>query len=79
MWLINFFTSSVAGDIIFKLFIAFLLSIIIGIERELFHKPAGVKTHLLICMSSTLIMSLSLYMLFPLLIVCLLYFFLLPI
>ena len=34
MWLINFFTSSVAGDIIFKLFIAFLLSIIIGIERE---------------------------------------------
>ena len=62
MWLVNFFTSSVAGDIIFKLFIAFLLSIIIGIERELFHKPAGVKTHLLICMSSTLIMSLSLYM-----------------
>ena len=61
MWLVNFFTSSVAGDIIFKLFIAFLLSIIIGIERELFHKPAGVKTHLLICMSSTLIMSLSLY------------------
>ena len=62
MELINFFTSSIAGDIIFKLFVAFILSIIIGIERELFHKPAGVKTHSLICISSTLIMSLSTYM-----------------
>lgn len=62
MWLVNFFTSSIAGDIILKLLIAFILSIIIGIERELFHKPAGVKTHSLICISSTLIMSLSIYM-----------------
>lgn len=62
MWFIDFFTSDISKDILFKLFIAFLLSIIIGIEREVFHKPAGVKTHSLICISSTLIMALSSYM-----------------
>lgn len=62
MWLIDFITTSTAVNIILKLFIAFILSIIIGIEREVFHKPAGVKTHSLICISSTLIMALSTYM-----------------
>ena len=45
-----------------KLFLAFLLSSIIGIERELIHKPAGIKTHSLICLSATLTMAIGLYM-----------------
>ena len=64
---INFFTSSVAVDVLLKLVIALILSSLIGIERELVHKPAGIKTHTLICLSATLIMALGLHMknLFP--------------
>lgn len=63
----NFIASSTAIDALFKLFLAFLLSSIIGIERELIHKPAGVKTHTLICLSATLTMTTGFYMqqLFP--------------
>lgn len=59
---INFFTSSSAYDISIKLLISFILSAIIGIERELVHKPAGIKTHTLIGLSATLVMSLGMYM-----------------
>ncbi|MBQ8207082.1 MAG: MgtC/SapB family protein [Bacilli bacterium] len=64
---INFFTSSVAIDVLLKLVIALILSSLIGIERELVHKPAGLKTHTLICLSATLIMALGIHMknLFP--------------
>ena len=61
MEIIHFFTSSLAVDTMVKLAVAFILSSIIGIERELVHKPAGVKTHALICISATLIMSLGMY------------------
>lgn len=59
---IDFFTSPTTLDILFKLFLAFLLSAIIGIERELIHKPAGIKTHSLICISAALTMAIGLYM-----------------
>ena len=61
MEIIQFFTSSLAIDTMVKLAVAFILSSIIGIERELVHKPAGVKTHTLICISATLVMSLGMY------------------
>lgn len=61
MGIIEFFTSSVAIDTMTKLAVAFILSSIIGIERELVHKPAGIKTHTLICISATLVMALGLY------------------
>ncbi len=59
---LGFFTSSLALDTITKLSIALILSAIIGLERELVHKPAGIKTHTLICLSATLVMSLGMYM-----------------
>lgn len=59
---IEFFSNPTTLDILFKLFLSFLLSIIIGIERELIHKPAGIKTHCLICLSATLTMTIGLYM-----------------
>ncbi len=61
MGIIEFFTSSVAIDTLLKLALAVLLSSIIGIERELVHKPAGIKTHTLICISATLVMSLGMF------------------
>ena len=62
MEIIEFFTSSTTLDVLFKLLLAFILSSVIGIERELINKPAGIKTHSLICISSTLTMLVALSM-----------------
>lgn len=60
--IINFCISDIMIDIVTKLSIAIVLSLLIGIEREAVHKPAGIKTHMLICMSATLVMSLGVYL-----------------
>src|SRR6267142_2403806 len=43
----------------FKLLLAAVLGGIIGIEREMRDKPAGLRTNILICVGSTLFMSIS--------------------
>src|SRR5215467_10493837 len=43
----------------FKLLLAALLGGIIGIERQIRDKPAGLRTNILICVGSTLFMSIS--------------------
>lgn len=58
----TFFTNPVMIDIVTKLGVAIILSLLIGIEREAVHKPAGIKTHMLICISATLVMSLGMYL-----------------
>ena len=45
----------------FRLILSFVAGTIIGIERETHRQPAGLRTHILICMGSTLIMLLSIY------------------
>lgn len=42
-----------------QLIISFLLGSIIGYERELKYKPAGLRTHILVCLASTLFTILS--------------------
>jgi putative Mg2+ transporter-C (MgtC) family protein len=42
-----------------KLFLAAILGGLIGMERELRDKPAGLRTNILICVGSTLFMSIS--------------------
>ncbi len=44
-----------------RLVISFILSTIIGIEREIHRQPAGLRTHILICLGATVLMVLSLY------------------
>ena len=46
-------------DLLFKLLLAVLLGGAIGLERELSGKPAGLRTNILICVGSALIMDLS--------------------
>jgi putative Mg2+ transporter-C (MgtC) family protein len=58
----EFLTSPTTIDIVTKLMIAFVLSGLIGIEREIIHKPAGIKTHTLVCISATLIMDFGMYL-----------------
>lgn len=46
-------------EIILKMFLAVGLGGLIGLERETSHKPAGLRTNILICLGSTLMMILS--------------------
>ena len=47
------------SDIIVKLILAVVLGGIIGVEREFSQKPAGLRTNILICAGSTMMMALS--------------------
>ncbi len=46
-------------DIFLRLLLAISLGGIIGLERETSHKPAGLRTHILICISAAMMMILS--------------------
>lgn len=45
--------------IIIRLFIAFVLGSVIGYERQARNKSAGLRTHILVCIGSCLIMTIS--------------------
>jgi putative Mg2+ transporter-C (MgtC) family protein len=47
-------------NIIFRLCLALLVGAIIGIEREIRHKPAGLRTHILVTLGSALFTLISL-------------------
>jgi putative Mg2+ transporter-C (MgtC) family protein len=44
-----------------RLILSILLGGIIGFERETINRPAGLRTHILVCLGSTIIMLVSLY------------------
>jgi len=48
-------------EIIMRVIFATLLSGLIGLEREIRHRGAGLRTHILVCLGSTLIMLTSLH------------------
>jgi putative Mg2+ transporter-C (MgtC) family protein len=50
-----------AGSISSRLLISLLIGIAIGTEREMHNQPAGLRTHVLICLGSTILMLLSIY------------------
>ncbi len=41
------------GDMLFRLIISLLLGGLIGLEREAHERPAGLRTHILVCVGST--------------------------
>lgn len=47
--------------ILFRLVLAIILGFVLGIERELYKRPAGLRTHILVCTASCLIMLISIY------------------
>ncbi|SHH73467.1 putative Mg2+ transporter-C (MgtC) family protein [Caloranaerobacter azorensis DSM 13643] len=48
-------------QIFIRLFLSILLSGLIGIERESIRRPAGFRTHILVCVGSTLVMLTGIY------------------
>ncbi len=47
--------------ILFRLFLSFIIGILVGIERETRRQPAGLRTHILIVIGSTILMMLSIF------------------
>lgn len=62
-WLENLFSQTYINSlqIFIRLFLSMLLGGFIGWERESRRQPAGLRTHILICMGSTLLMITSIY------------------
>ncbi len=50
------------GEILFRLVLAAILGAIVGFEREVHGRPAGIRTYLILCLGSALIMVLSEYL-----------------
>ncbi len=46
-------------EIYLRVFLSMLIGIVIGVERTLYNKPAGVRTFSLVCMGSALLMIIS--------------------
>jgi len=53
--------SSLIVEQFLRLFIAAVLGALIGIERDLRDKPAGIRTHILVCLGSSLVTMVSIY------------------
>ncbi len=51
------------GEILLRLVLAAVLGGVVGLEREVHGRPAGVRTYLLLCMGSALIMVVSEFLL----------------
>ena len=49
------------ATVVFRIIVSFFAGAIIGFERETHRQPAGLRTHMLICIGSTIIMLLSVY------------------
>ncbi|MDR1630957.1 MAG: MgtC/SapB family protein [Oscillospiraceae bacterium] len=41
-------------DVLLRVFLAALIGFLLGLEREISHHPAGMKTHMLVCLGSAL-------------------------
>jgi len=52
---------SLDGDMIFRIILSVVLGFIIGLEREITNKSAGLRTNILVCVGSCLFTILSLY------------------
>jgi len=51
---IEFFAGLSWSDVILRVFTAVIIGFLLGLERELSHHPAGMKTHMLVCLGSAL-------------------------
>lgn len=51
-------------DILIRLVLSFMVGALVGWERERTHRPAGLRTHTLVCVGATVVMLLGFYVTF---------------
>jgi putative Mg2+ transporter-C (MgtC) family protein len=49
-------------DIPIRLGLAIILGYVVGLERETHHRPAGIKTHIMVCMGAAVVSMIQIYM-----------------
>lgn len=54
--------SVISSDILIRLGLSVLVGFFVGLERERHHRPAGIKTHILVCMGATVVSLIQLEM-----------------
>lgn len=59
-WFTNFF-NSIQFEMLIRMILSAILGGIVGMERGSGDRPAGFRTHILVCAGSTLIMLVSMY------------------
>ena len=57
--LLYVFVTSNEAQIVFRILLAVFFGALIGLEREHAHRPAGLRTHILVCAGSCLVMLTS--------------------
>lgn len=60
-WIDSFLGSAIEIMITFRILLAIVLGFVLGLEREMYKRPAGLRTHILVCVASCLIMLVSMY------------------
>lgn len=60
-WIDSFLDSAIEITITFRILLAIVLGFVLGLEREMYKRPAGLRTHILVCVASCLIMLVSMY------------------
>lgn len=58
---LTFFTDNYPIEMLIRVILATLLGLIIGLERQLTHKAAGLRTQTLVCLGSAVFTMMSLY------------------
>ena len=49
-------------DILLRLALAVGVGLLVGVERERHHRPAGMKTHIMVCMGAAIVSMIQLHM-----------------
>jgi len=57
--MLEFFSPSFSFQNILSILLAALLGAFIGFEREISHKPAGLRTHMIVCIASCLLTTVA--------------------
>lgn len=60
-WINSFLNKSTELLFVSRILLSAILGFVIGFERELYKRPAGLRTHILVCVASCLIMLISMY------------------
>lgn len=60
-WIDSFLNNYMELTVLVRVLLAIILGFVLGLEREMYKRPAGLRTHILVCMASCLIMLVSMY------------------